>query len=119
MKTKMKFNLTKILSSVNNKLAILTEDEVQLFLNEDNSIIVLMGKVTYLLNIKKLKTALKVINFEKYHKNETEDLVTELLSKHIVNQLMTSSGKMMFSQIKLTDLGLNKKQINNDEFTTF
>jgi len=103
MKNTRKFNLSKILSSVNSQLSILTDEVAELHLNDDNSLNLKMSGLTYCIDGKRLQ---HVLNHKKYN-DKNEDFLNAVLSRHLVNKLMTLLGKKFYSQIKLIDFDID------------
>lgn len=112
MKNNMKYNLSKILFAINNKIDIITNDIVELYLNDDNSLHFKMGEITSSVSNTKLQKVLDDNNSENYN-DQNENSVIEILSKYFVNKLMMLQGKKNYSLIKSSDFHIvNKKDLN-------
>ncbi|AZB01909.1 hypothetical protein EG359_20965 [Chryseobacterium joostei] len=96
----MRFNLTKLLFAVNNKLSIPSGDEVELSIDSDSLLVVKMGEVTYFFDYKILQSILDKNGFNHYYRDETEELVIDILGKHIINELFASLGRKIYPEIK-------------------
>jgi len=103
----MDFNLTKLLAAVNSKFSHPKSGAVEFNLTEDNMILAYMGNVAYFFDYKKLQEVLDINVFDEYRKEETQSLINELLSKHIINQLRAASGRKIYPEIKTHPSDLN------------
>ena len=61
-----------------------------------------MGEITYRINSARLQSVLDDKNYD----DKNEDFINEVLSKHLVNKLMTLLGKKAYSQIRTKDFNL-------------
>ncbi|OCK51222.1 hypothetical protein BA768_17410 [Chryseobacterium sp. CBo1] len=96
----MRFNLTKLLFAVNNKLSIPSGDYVELSLDSDCLLLVKMSEVTYFFDYKILQSVLDNNGFNSYYQDETEELVIDILGKNIINELFASLGRKIYPEIK-------------------
>lgn len=103
MKNELKYNLAKILSAINSKIAIMTDDVVELHLNDDNLLHFKMGEISSCFNSVKLHEVLAERNIKNCN-DRYEDQIIEILSKHFVNKLMTLQGKKNFARMKSSHL---------------
>lgn len=88
---KVGFNLIKILSLVKSNIKGSTE--IELHLNNDNTLLIRNGGLAYYFNQEILQKVLNDNDFQTYFEDESQDLVSELISKHIINELYESMGK--------------------------
>lgn len=109
MKNNFKYNLTKILSAINNKIAVMTDDVVELHLNDDNLLYFKMGEITSCISSLKLQKVLDENNFINYN-NRYEHSAIDILSIHFVNKLMTLQGKKDYSRINSSDFDMDNKK---------
>ncbi len=93
----MRFNLTKILSFINKNIS---SGNVELFLNDDSSLVAKMGEVAFYFEQARLQLILDLNGFDRYYQDETENLVSELIGKHIIIELMPSIGNIAFPEVK-------------------
>jgi len=103
----MDFNLTKLLQAVNRKFSHPKSGAVEFNLIENNMILAYMGNVAYFFDYKKLQEVLDINGFDQYRKEETQDLINELLSKHIINQFGAARGSKDYPEIKTHPSDLN------------
>lgn len=100
----LKFNLTKILNNINSKIQ--NSEEIEILL-DNNHISFRNGGVSYYCDYKKFQEVLEIHDFN-YHNSEKEGLDTELLSRHIINQLTASLGKKIYPDVKTLPSDLNQ-----------
>jgi len=85
------FNLLKILNLVNKKVN--GNVEFGLHLDGDSFLRITHGGLAYIFKQQTLQKVLDDNNFNNYYQDETEDEISELISKHIINELYMSRGK--------------------------
>lgn len=103
----MTFNLSTIFDKVNKRVGY-QDIKVEFSIDKKGWIGASMGSVTYFFDHSKLQMVLDKNDFNTYFEDESAELINELLSKHIVNQLFASSGKKPFSEIKVVESDLNQ-----------
>lgn len=96
----MDFNLSALLDATNSKFEQPLHAPVKFHLTEDGWILAKMGEVAYFFNYKKLRAVLDGNNFDHYHKEDTQEKINELLSRHIINQVTAGRGKKIYPEIK-------------------
>lgn len=87
---KMGFNISKILTFIKENTKGVMEYE--LHLNGDSTLRIQNGGLAYYFTQESLQKVLDVNSFQQYYKDETEDLVSELIGKHIINEMYASMG---------------------------
>ncbi|MCY0976891.1 hypothetical protein PGH12_06960 [Chryseobacterium wangxinyae] len=92
MKNNTSYSLTKIISAVNNQFAILTEEEVELCISNESVLYIKLGSLTYPINHETLSSYLKKNNYDQNSEDENE-----VISKYLVNKLMTLVNEMSYA----------------------
>jgi hypothetical protein len=103
----MNFNLSGLLKAINSKISSPTVEAVKFYLTEDNMILAKMGEVSYYFDYKKLQMVLDGNEFNHYYKDDTQEKINELLSKHVINQLTAANGEKWYPEIKTVFSDIN------------
>ena len=96
----MDFNLNALQKAVNQKFVEPKSEPVEFHLTDDCTIKAKFGNVVYFFTYQKLEEVLYFNGFDYYYKEDTQEQLTELLSKHIMNQLNAARGKKLYREIK-------------------
>lgn len=96
----MNFNLSALNKSVNNKFVEPENEPVEFHLIPEGDILAKFGNVVYFFTYKKLQEVLDVNEFDHYYKEDTQEQINDLLSKHIMNQINAARGKKLYPEIK-------------------
>lgn len=94
---KVRFNLTKIMSLIRSKIKGSTE--IELLLDSDSMLLIRNGSVSYYFTQESLQKVLDENSFDSYFKDETEELISDLTSKHIINELFKAMGTKVFPEV--------------------
>lgn len=105
---KMNFNLTKLLEVINTKFSHPKEGAVEFLLTEHQDIVAKLDNVTYYFTYQKLQEVLYGNDFDQFFKEDTQQLINDLLSKHIINQLRASLGRKTYPEVKTLPSDLNQ-----------
>ena len=104
----MNFNLSDLQNAVNDKFEQPLNTPVKFYLTDDCYILSKFGEVAYFFNYEKLQEVLDVNGFTHYYQEKTAELINELLSKHIINQITAARGYKLYPEIKTVMSDLNK-----------
>ncbi len=91
----MYLDLNTLIFETNKKIVGAEPNKIIFKYGEDNIIKVSMGEVVYFFDYQKLYEVLISHNI----KLQEEKIVYDLLSKHIINQLMASTGKKIYPEV--------------------
>jgi hypothetical protein len=96
----MDFNLSALQKAVNQKFVEPENEPVEFHLTDDSTIKAKFGNVVYFFTYQKLEVVLYFNGFTHYYKEDTQEQLTELLSRHIMNQINAGRGKKLYPEIK-------------------